>query len=94
MQIELPFRTKASLGGRGILTDKDMEDLSAACVRVYHLMKDGRWYNPWEIDTAAGHDNRPAREGLRRMRELRKLFEIESRRAGRTWQYRLTEKSK
>jgi hypothetical protein len=85
--------TKESLGGSGILTDADLEQLSAACLRVYELMKDGQWHSPSAIEAAAGSDGVPAREGLRRMRQLKQVpgLSIEKKRMGdgRLWYYRL-----
>jgi hypothetical protein len=80
------------LGGCGILNHKDVAEFKAAVRRVYALMCDGRWYAADEIENAAGEHGRPAREGLRRMRELREAgFEIDRERQGdgRTWKYRL-----
>lgn len=92
MSIERKIR---ALGGVGILEAHDLTQLSAATRRVYHLMSDGRWYTRHQICLAAGRGNMPASEGLRRMRELRLLFEVERRRSDerRDFQYRLKEKA-
>lgn len=94
MQMALDFQTRIkihSLGGQGILNAKDIKELSAACQRVLELMSDGQWYGAEEIRLAAGSDGVPASEGLRRMRELKALFNIERRRAGdgRNFEYRI-----
>lgn len=75
-----------SLGGAGILTTADLPDLSAAAARVEKLMKDGRWHTATEIIRAAGQ-----REGLRRMRELRKRYVIDRQReiSSREFTYRI-----
>lgn len=80
------------IGGSATLTDRDISDFHEAVQRVYDLMKDGAWYSPDQIELAAGKDGIPAREGLRRMRQLRKLFTIEKARddlSSRLWLYRL-----
>ena len=80
----------ARLGGVGILTAHDLTDLSAGVVRVYNLMKDGRWHRAEEIRLAAGKGGEEASEGLRRLRELRQWFEIDRERDdGRLFRYRL-----
>lgn len=82
---------RLALGGLGILTDKDLDELSAGTRRVYFLMSDKRWHYSGEIRKAAGKDGNPASEGLRRLRELRDHFSIEKERRGpgRCWAYRL-----
>lgn len=84
--------TIPALGGKGILTDEDLEDLGQGCRRVYDLMKDGEWHNDSEIREAAGSGGEEATEGLRRMRELRASGLAISRRrveASRRWEYRI-----
>lgn len=83
-----------TLGGAGVLTEKDLRDLGAACIRVYLLMRDGAWHSADTIRAAAGKNGLPASEGLRRMRELRKFFNIERRRIhdSRLFEYRLTKR--
>lgn len=81
-----------SLGGEGILTERDIQELKDATLCVLALMADGEWHKPSEICFAAGNYKREAREGLRRMRELRRFFEVEKRRAAlasREFLYRL-----
>lgn len=80
-----------SVGGEGILTTADMESLSGAVLRVYELMRDKEWHSREEINAAAGNAGKPALEGLRRMRTLRRWYTIERRRMGdaRLWEYRL-----
>lgn len=91
----------AALGGVGILTPDDLKDLKEGVFRVYNLMKDGNCHSPDEICLAAGKNGVPAREGLRRMRELRKWFVVEPMRlissgtgasTRRTWWYRLVKR--
>lgn len=79
------------LGGMNKLTPADVPQLEHAKLKVLRLMADGQWHDAEEIIAASGQ-----REGLRRMRELRKDgFTVEERRAEqnkREWQYRLAEK--
>ena len=56
------------------LYESDLEDFNDAVERVWVLLKDGEWHYAREIESAAGASGRPAREGLRRMRELRPLL--------------------
>lgn len=79
------------LGGAGILTERDLAELNSANLRVLHLMSDGEWHDARDIRLAAGSHGVEASEGLRRMRELRRFFEVERLRAGegRVFQYRL-----
>lgn len=80
----------AKLGGAGILTASDLEDLGAGKRRVYELMKDGRYHRPDEIKLAAGKSGKPASEGLRRMRELREWYIVDRRAVSdRLFEYRL-----
>ena len=60
-------RIKA-LGGQGILTRKDIEDLDVQRNRLLFLMLSGSWHTADEI-IRYSH----GREGLRRMRELREI---------------------
>ena len=78
----------AALGGAGVLTTDDVPDLDAGCIRVLAFMRDHEWHSAESIIAASGQ-----REGLRRMRELRRLFAVERRRVGgkRDWEYRLGE---
>lgn len=69
------------------LTDKDMREFGKATVRIYNIMKDGRWYNATDIIEISGQ-----REGLRRMRDLRSKWIIEKKihpTIKREFQYRL-----
>jgi len=82
-------REIAIIGGTGMLTGQDWVDLQAATLRVRDFMLDGQWHTVEEIAQAAGQ-----REGLRRLRALRKLgYVVEKRRDGsaRNWLYRLTD---
>lgn len=79
-----------SLGGEQVLTPSDVASLGSATQRVYELMCDGNWHTSSAIIEASGQ-----REGLRRMRELRKHFTIDRRRCcgpEREFEYRLSEK--
>ena len=76
------------LGGAGILSRQDVEDLRDAKTKILWLMLDGEWHSATEILTVSG-----AREGLRRMRELRDIpgVNIERKRGmGRDFFYRLS----
>jgi hypothetical protein len=82
------------LGGHGILNASDIEEIDAACRRVLHLMLDRLLFcreNPYvtaeEIKLAAGKNGVPASEGLRRMRELRRFFDIVRRRRQQNRQF-------
>ena len=86
-------KTIESLGGVGILTEADLQDLTAGTARVAHLMDDGEWQTADAVRKAAG-SGVPATEGLRRLRELRDIegVEIQVRRdpkGARYWSYRL-----
>lgn len=74
-----------------MLTPQDKRDLNAGEKRVCDLMTDGKWHGADEIRIAAGTDGMPASEGLRRLRALRKDFDIEKRRVNdsRFYEYRL-----
>lgn len=88
----LDGRKKEHLGGELTLTDVDMQELGESVKRVFELMKDGLWHSPDEIRLSAGTNGHPASEGLRRMRELRRFFDVERRRVDgdkRLWIYRL-----
>ncbi len=77
-----------------MLTQRDLEELRGGQDRVYRLMRDGGWYPADAIRQVAGNGS-AASEGLRRLRELRKWFEIEKRRSGgRSWEYRLVERGR
>lgn len=87
----MSFQQILALGGVGILTERDISDFSASVQRVYALMRAGGWFSAEEIELAAGENGKPAREGLRRMRELRAAgYEIDREKGvGRNWKYRL-----
>lgn len=59
--------------------------------RVYSLMRRGTWTHSSEIRRVAGKNGQSAEGGLRRMRELRRFFDIEKRLSsdGRTFEYRI-----
>ena len=80
------------LGGAGILNYRDITELTRGVRRVLTLMSDGGWHTAEEIELAAGEHGIPAREGLRRMRELRSFgYTIDRMRQEdtRQWLYRL-----
>jgi hypothetical protein len=56
------------LGGEGILTREDIEDMDVQRNRVLYLMLDGLWHSADQIINYSR-----GREGLRRMRELREI---------------------
>lgn len=60
-------RQLSMLGGLGILNKDDLPELTEACRKIFHLMRDGEWHTADEIEAVAGQ-----REALRRMRDLRK----------------------
>lgn len=69
------------------MTAADFDSLRTATKKVFELMKDGEWHAAQDIINASG-----TREGLRRMRELRPHFQIESHRQSldnRDWIYRI-----
>ena len=66
----------ASIGAGGVLDESDLADFNAATQRVARLMADGREYDADDIKEAAGEPGSPASEGLRRMRDLRKIPRI------------------
>jgi N6-adenosine-specific RNA methylase IME4 len=79
-----------ALGGDDApLNSQDLEDFKKGVRDVYALMRDGKWHTADEIRRLLGQS-----EGLRRMRELRRWFEIEKVRQSedsRLWSYRLGE---
>ena len=79
----------ARLGGIGILTPQDIPALESQRGKVLNLMSDRKWHSAHEIVATAGGS-----EGLRRLRELKKLpgFVINKRRTSynsRLFEYRL-----
>lgn len=75
-----------------ILSKEKMAELSVGSSRVYALMKDGKYHYPDEIRCAASSGGMPALEGMRRLRELRRvpgLMVIKKHMGGRVWAYRL-----
>ena len=76
------------LGGEGILSRQDVQDLKGQRAKVLWLMLDGNWHSSQEILDAAGGS-----EGMRRLRELREIpnVTIERKRGnlGRVFFYRL-----
>lgn len=84
-------KTLREIGAIGVLGKEELKELSNSTQRVFELMKDGVWYNSWEIREAAGKNGVEASEGLRRLRELRRLYIVERRRIRNSgiFQYRL-----
>jgi len=78
------------LGGIA-LRKTDMPALTAGCLRVFAVLRDFQWHQADEIRDVAGTPGAPASEGLRRMRELRRVYEIDKRRVGdtRLYEYKL-----
>ena len=91
---DLPTPTAESLGGGETVNPLDLAELKAGTRRVAALMLDGHWHGPDAICAAAGAGDASAREGLRRLRELRRVpgVRVEKVRVGegRNWLYRLT----
>jgi len=68
----------------------DMKELGTGRRRVLRLMLDGNWHTAAEIREAA-----QGSEGLRRLRELRKRYDVEKRRVAdgkRHYEYRIRRK--
>ncbi len=72
--------------GLNTLTEKDYNQFSEAEQAILRLLSDNQWHPAQEIIDASGQ-----REGLRRLRSLRKKgYEIQSTAGpGREWRYRL-----
>lgn len=86
-------RTWKALGGWDApLTLDDIRDFESGVLRVLAFMADQNWHHPEDIRRVAGA-GRTSSEGLRRMRQLRKLPNVridKHREDGtRTWHYRL-----
>lgn len=83
-------RVIARLGGEGILEHGDLHALTEASRAIERMMLDGYWHTATEIVNISGQ-----REGLRRMRELRRSYIVERRRgdgtthSSREFEYRL-----
>jgi hypothetical protein len=94
-EVEAP--SLASIGAVGILEPGEIADLTAGGRRVALLMGDGEWHTAQAIRVAAGRGGVEASEGLRRMRELRRIpgVEVERRRSSesRMFEYRATRES-
>ena len=82
-----------AIGAEGLLTEEDLEQLKGQRRKVWDLMRDSHWHTGPEIVAAAGGS-----EGLRRLRELRRLSHIEIEKwripNSRTWAYRLVRRPK
>jgi hypothetical protein len=67
---------------------KDLAEFRDASRRIWDLIRDGNWHRAEAIELAAGGGEIRAREGLRRLRELRPIvarrgLSIECRRPGK-----------
>jgi hypothetical protein len=67
---------------RCALSEDDLRALSAGCQLVFDLVRDGQWHEAKNIRLAAGGGDHEASEGLRRLRELRKWFDVVKRPLG------------
>jgi hypothetical protein len=83
-QLSLMLR---KLGAEGILRVEDLPALGQHKLKILTLLSDGAWHSRDEIEACVA----PAREGMRRMRELREYFIIDRDRCeyGREFRYRL-----
>ena len=74
--MSMPQREIRRLGGEGILNEGDLPGLTSSKDRVREFMRDGCWHPAQQIIAASR-----TREGLRRMRDLRKEgWDVERRR--------------
>lgn len=69
----------------GLVFANEVKDMKRASARIFLLLADRQWHSAEEIRLAAGKNGVPASEGLRRLRDLRKVLkeyhlEIENRR--------------
>ena len=79
------LKTLKEVAAHKDLLPHEIKELNEATARVYWLMLDKQWHAATAIIRASGQ-----REGLRRMRTLRRMFRIEKRRLkGREFEYRL-----
>jgi hypothetical protein len=87
MTVDIRSDVIARLGGIGVLIPEDIPPINEAVARVLSMMRDGEWHSATEIIAQSGQ-----REGLRRMRELRRWFQINRVRidTSRDFWYRLT----
>ena len=77
----------ASIGGQGIVREKDIPSMKKGVQAVFDIMKDGRWYTIPMLRTLIGQEGAD-----RRMRELRQAgIQVEKRRCGesRLFEYRI-----
>ena len=86
----------AKHGAAGLLNQYEVISMKRAAARVLALVADNAWHSADEVRLAAGMDGVPASEGLRRLRDLRKVIapyglEIEKQRFNhsRMYYYRL-----
>lgn len=73
-RLEIALRSFiCKIGGASIFTVANTIDLQSARERVLHLMSDGDWHTGDELKHTCGND------ALRRLRELREQFFVETR---------------
>ena len=78
------FSGPAESLGPGV-ADDDLPDFSEQMRRIYELLRDGHWHSREAIQDVSG-----AQEATRRVRELRKYYDIECKQFGRRcFKYRL-----
>lgn len=83
-----------SLGGEGILSASDALELAQSVRRVLAYMIDGIWRSASQVRLTAGENGQEATEGLRRLREIRKIpgLSVQRRKqpgGKRQWLYRV-----
>lgn len=59
-------------GHTSSMTELDVKEFNASEKRILNLMSDGMWHSATEIELIAGKNGVPARQGLRRLRGLRR----------------------
>jgi hypothetical protein len=58
----------------GVMFAREVKDMTRASARIFRLLSDRQWHSADEIRRVAGQGGIPASEGLRRMRDLRKVL--------------------
>ena len=86
----------AAHGAGGLLSQHEVVSMKRASARILALIADKEWHSANAVRMAAGRNGIPASEGLRRLRDLRKVvgpygLEIEKQRFNdsRMYYYRL-----
>lgn len=64
----------AAHGATGILFANEVKEMKRASARVFLLLSDREWHSAAEVRQVAGRNGHPASEGLRRLRDLRKVL--------------------